>query len=329
MKKISGLFFAVMLLTTFCFSCKQAVKVTKKTLNGPVFGSYYSIIYFSSSDMTPQIDSIFKAIDKSLSTYRNDSEIAIWNSGNDTINLSDNFIQIANLASKIHKESDGYFDPTVKTLVEGWGFGNGKPTNLLSDTEVTALMKSVGFDKLKIKERQILKENKEIQLDFNSIAPGFTSDVLANFFLSKNIKNFMIDIGGEIVAHGQNTESKSFWRVGIDNPTKPNERDVVQAISLENESLAVSGNYRKTKVDSLGNRIVHTVNPKTGYAQSSNLLSVTIVTDTCALADGYATSCMAMGVTKCKEFLTKNKKLKALMIYEDDNEFIIEKINNF
>lgn len=263
MKNSIFLFLSTSLLIMFCFNCKEKNK--KKVLFGQVFGSYYSIIYFDNSDLEPQIDSIFSSIDKSLSTYRSDSEISMWNSGNDSINLSDNFIKIANISLKIFNESNGYFDPTVKTLVEGWGFGNGKPSNLISDTQVNNFMKSVGFGKLEIKEKQILKKNKKIQLDFNSIAPGYTSDLLAHFFLSRNIENFIIDIGGEIVAQGENLEQKSLWKVGIDNPNKPDERELFESVFLKNQSLAVSGNYRKIKMDSLGRRIVHTINPKTGY----------------------------------------------------------------
>ena len=326
MKKNITALFSTTLFVIFCFSCKQ--KNEKKTLFGEVFGSYYSIIYYGDSGIETQIDSIFQTIDKSLSTYRTDSEISLWNSGNDSIKLSEHFIKIANLSLKVYNESNGYFDPTVKTIVEGWGFGNGKPSNLLSNTVVNSLMKSVGFDKLEIKSNKILKQNKKIQLDFNSIAPGYTSDLLSDFFLSKNIKNFIIDIGGEIVAKGENLNLKSPWKVGIDNPSKPDKIELFESVFLKNESLAVSGNYRKIKIDSLGRRIVHTINPKTGYPQSSNLLSVTVITDPCALADAYATSCMVMGVEKSKKFL-KKKQLKSLIIYESDGKIVKDKINNF
>ena len=166
------------------------------------------------------------------------------------------------------------------------------------------------------------KENPAIQLNFNAIAQGYTSDVIADYFLSKQIENFIVEVGGELFIHGKNTLKGKSWLIGIDNPLqKPDEdREIVATVELTDCGLATSGNYRKLWTDSLtGKKYVHTLNPQTGYPQTSNLLSATVIAPSAMLADGYATTLMALGgLEKAKAFLATHKDLKAILLYADD-----------
>ena len=166
------------------------------------------------------------------------------------------------------------------------------------------------------------KDNPNIQLNFNAIAQGYTSDVIADYFLSKQITNFIVEVGGEIVIHGRNTLKGKSWTIGIDNPLqKPDEdREIVATVELTDCGLATSGNYRKLWTDSLtGQKYVHTINPKTGRPQPSNLLSATVIAPSAMLADGYATTLMALGgIEKAKDFLAQHKELKAVLLYSDE-----------
>ncbi len=312
----------LLLLITFCsFSHCKSEKTEAMRLNGKVFGSYFDIQYFGKEDLSKEIESLFHQIDKSLSTYREDSEIALWNQGNDSLKLSPYFIEVAQIAQNVYQKSEGYYDPSVKSLVQAWGFSGGHASHALSKQEVDSLMKNVGFDQVQIiaQSHRIRKKNKALQLDFNSIVPGYTADKVAEVLKSKGIQDFLIDIGGEIRAEGENKSNHSTWKVGLEDPTKDlAHRDYRDIVALNNQSLATSGNYRKIRVDEKGRKWVHTIDPKTGFPKNTNLLSATVLRPTCAEADAYATAAMAMGDSLAFIFFQKNHITSYLMISTQD-----------
>jgi thiamine biosynthesis lipoprotein len=169
-------------------------------------------------------------------------------------------------------------------------------------------------------------------LDFNAIAQGYSVDVIANFLADQGIENYMVEIGGEVKVRGKNDKNK-LWRIGIDKPVENEaERTLEAVVNLENQSLATSGNYRKF-YEKDGVKYSHTLNPKTGYPVRHSLLSATVITDNCALADAYATVFMVVGIDKAKEILAKNKKIKAVLIFENENKeletYMSEELVNF
>ena len=226
----------------------------------------------------------------------------------------------------IYKESKGVFDPSIGQLINAWGFGKKENHTPPTQKQIDSLLALTGMDKVHYIDTPrgafIRKDNPNIQLNFNAIAQGYTSDVIADYFLSKQISNFIVEVGGELVIHGRNTLKNKPWRIGIDNPLqKPDEdREIVATVELTDCGLATSGNYRKLWRDSLtGQKYVHTINPKTGLPQPSNLLSATVIAPSAMLADSYATTLMALGgIEKAKDFLAQHKELKAVLLYSDE-----------
>ncbi|WP_298782054.1 FAD:protein FMN transferase [uncultured Polaribacter sp.] len=297
------------------FSACQKEKIN---LNGNVFGTTYNISYLDTKiNYQKQIDSLFYLVNKSLSTYIPTSDISKINNGDATVIVDDFFMEVFNKSKKIFKETDGYFDPTVGNLVNAYGFGSKKRKKNLTMMEVKELMQFVGLDKVSLQKRKIVKEDPQVYLEFNSIAKGFGIDVIARFFESKKIANYLIEIGGEIRAKGQNQQGK-LWSIGLDYPNSNGTRSLSKIIKLNNKSVAGSGNFRKFRITDEGKKYVHTVNPKTGFAKESNLLSVYVIADLdCADVDAYATAFMAMGLEKTKEFLKTNSKIEAILHYLD------------
>src|SRR5690606_22815691 len=210
------------------------------------------------------------------------------------------------LSQKVFKESNGYFDPTVGDLVNMYGFGPEQGLKKIDSTTVDSLMKFVGFEKVEITADGILKKTaSEVYLDFNAIAKGYTVDVIGNYMDANAVDNYLIELGGELLAKGKNISKDAPWTVGIDNPQQvEGERSLKAAIALNDRAMASSGNYRKFRTDSLtGRKYVHSINPLTGYPEESNLLGATVLADNCALADAYATSFMVMGLDKTKQAL--------------------------
>ena len=304
----------------FLISCtKEPVKYQK--LSGNAFGTTYNIIYKDSLNRSfeKQIDSLVYLVNKSMSIYLKNSDISKINKGDTTIVVDDYFKEVFIKSQRIFKETDGYFDPTVGILVNAWGFGPGKAIENLTDLKVDSLMQFVGFDKVKLAGRKIIKENPAIYFDFNAIAKGYGIDVIGRYFENQNCENYLIELGGEIRARGVN-DLGDVWHVAIENPNTDGTRSIAEVVSLENKAMASSGNYRKFKIDKNGRKFVHTMNAKTGYAKASNLLAATVIADLdCADVDGYATSFMAMGFEKAKVFLEKHPELTAHLIYVDEN----------
>jgi len=297
----------------FLFACQNPPETTK--LQGTVFGTTYHITYVSTTNYQVAIDSLFYAMNSSLSTYIPTSDISRINSGDHTVVVDALFEEVFEKSKQIHQETAGYFDPTVGNLVNAWGFGPTQGSGDLTASEVAALMQFVGFDKVQLVAGKIHTESPAMYLDFNSIAKGYGIDLVGRFLEAQDVTNYLVEIGGEIRARGTNG-SKKVWKVGIDNPNTDGSRSVTTFVQLENASMASSGNYRKFRIAKDGTKYVHTINPKTGFATESNLISATVYGAVdCADVDAYATAFMAMGFEKSKIFLETHPSLNAILLY--------------
>ena len=305
------------------------------TIQGEAQGSTYSIKYIASEEKVTknQIDSLLTSFDLSLSTYRPDSKISKINSGDSTVVVDDFFTETFQLSNQIYKETNGLFDPTIGVLVNAYGFGPNKKHQDLAPKQIDSLLQFVGFDKIALKSNKtISKKYKEIFIDFNAIAQGYSVDVVVNYLKSKGIENAIVEIGGELFALGKNTIENKNWVVGIDDPLqKPEERTLIAKVNLENLGMATSGNYRKVMIDKkTGKKFVHIINPKTGLAQKNNVLSATVLSKSSGLSDGYATAFMLMTLEESKLFLQKHPELFVMLLYSDsDNKMQQFTTDNF
>jgi thiamine biosynthesis lipoprotein len=270
-------------------------------------------------DCQSDIDSVLNAVDLSMSTYIPESLISKINR-NESNKIDSLFFRVITEALLIAKETQGAFDPTLAPIVNYWGFGFEEIQNI-DESILAELMQSVGYTKLSFNDSTIFKTNTNTQIDFNAIAQGFTVDLVGEHLQKLGITNYMIEIGGELKCSGFNADG-DLWRIGIDKPSEDIQKDRFQAIiEVENKSVASSGNYRKFKVDEkTGMKYVHTINPKTGSPVQTNLLGVTIITESCMRADAIATACMVMGLEKSKTYLENHPEIDALFIYSDPKE---------
>lgn len=322
MKRLYVLLFFIFL----SFSCKNE-GLQGYTKAGEALGTTYQVKYFSSENINAEkaLDSIFEVINSSMSTYQDDSDISRINAGAENVKVDVHFQRVFYASKQVFEESKGYFDPTVGNLVNLYGFGPEQPLYEIDSIKLDSLKQLVGFKKVKLTQGNIIeKEDPDIYLDFNAIAKGYTIDVIAQYLDAKLIDNYLIELGGELVAKGKNLERDSNWLVAIDNPLQTQEKRTLQTVlALNNRAMATSGNYRKFRVDSsTGKRFVHTINPLTGKAEKSNLLSASVLAKNCTLADGYATAFMALGFDKSIEMLERLENVDVYFIYGDEKESI-------
>ena len=295
-------------------------------LRGDIYGTTYSIVYFSKVDLElkVKIDSIFNSIDMSLSTYNSNSLITKINNNKEVL-LDDHFKYVFNTSKKIYYETSGDFDPSIGPLVNSLDFGP-KTNNISTDS----LMKLVGLDKFKIFENKLRRPLNSF-LDFNAIAKGYSVDMISEFLLFNNVANFLVEVGGEIRSSGMNLADDRNWRVGLDTPTfDGSQNEIYKAFNLIDKSMATSGVYRKFKIDSLGNKYAHIIDPKTGYSSKTNILSITVIADNCIEADAYATALHLMTLDEINLFVQKNNKISVFVIFKDENNKIQDlSLNNF
>ncbi len=198
------------------------------------------------------------------------------------------------LADSIGTLSGGCYDVTVKPLVEAWGFAGREAE---AHPNIDSILQFVGRDKVRIVEGRLVKSDPRVELDFNSVAKGYTVDLLAALVERHGARNYIVDIGGEIRCRGVNREGKA-WRIGVETPFDGNMSDgryLQRRIAMHEGGMATSGNYRRYYLDAEGHKVAHTIDPRTGRSALSRLLSVTVVAPTCAEADALGTMFLAMG----------------------------------
>lgn len=304
------------------WGCNKPDKTEQRVLTGEALGTSYQIAYFrdTPSDISSSVDSIFSAINQSMSTYLPNSDISKINRGDSTLVVDHMFREVFTLSAQIHKRTKGYFDPTVGVLTDAWGFGPGEAI-ALDSIAVDSLLRYVGLAKVTLTgDSRIRKAHPEIRIDFNAIAKGYAIDRIAMLLENRGVDNYLVEVGGEVRTGGVNIKKDTLWTVGVDDPTAGEERRIMAVVALEDRAMASSGNYRKFRVDSVsGAKYVHTIDPKTGYTKSSNVLAATVMAPTCAEADAYATAFMALPLEETKRLLGELTNLEGMIIYTDKN----------
>ena len=265
MKKI----FYTLLLCCFLTNCNT---IEKQQFFGTTQGSYYSITYYDelNRDFHHEFDSIFEEIENTLSLWNENSIIRKVNRNDTNVVLNDIFIDNFNYAIKTAELSDGLFDPTIGPLVQAWGF-HFKEGMEMTPEIVDSIKQLVDYRKIKIENGKVVKENPNMTLDFNAVAQGYTTDMIGDFLISKNVHNFLVDVGGEILAKGCKPNG-DLWKIGVEKPAddKESDRIVQEIVKLKDRSIVTSGNYRKY-IERNGKRYSHSLNPKTGYPSENSL----------------------------------------------------------
>ncbi|HEV7381034.1 MAG TPA: FAD:protein FMN transferase, partial [Dyadobacter sp.] len=285
------------------------------SVSGAAQGTTYHIKYFDTENrnLKPQIDSILTDFDKSLSLYLEDSELSLFNQSHAIRFTTPYFYPVLLKSREVYDATNGIFDPTILPLTEAYGFGANKKAGN-ADIAIDSVLKLIGFDQIGFDSISVQKARENVRLDFNGIAQGYSVDVISRFLEQKNIKRYMVEIGGEIVCKGKKNDNKP-WVTGIDNPLKPN--SLYATVSLTDKAMTTAGNYRNY-IEKNGQVFNHLINPKTGSMEQTSLLSLTVFAKDAMTADAYDTAFFVMGLEETKAFVKKHKELDVYMIYSDE-----------
>ena len=317
-KLIWQLPFLLLLIVGTVLIIRQQQSIPYQKNSGMVFGTVYNLTYQCDSDLNEAIKAELQKVDNSLSPFNEQSIITAVNQNKD-VELDDMFLTVFKKAMAVSEDTEGAFDITVAPLVNAWGFGfkNGiEPTPY----QVDSLRQIVGYKKVSFDDGKICKQDPRMMLDCSAIAKGYGTDVIANYFRSRGVKNFMVEIGGEIVTSGVNAQRLP-WKIGVTKPSDDSlsvNGEIQTVLNVTDKAMATSGNYRRFYYKG-GKKFAHTIDPKTGYPVQHSLLSATVLAKDCTTADAYATSFMVMGIDQAKKLLERHPELMAYFIYSDDN----------
>jgi FAD:protein FMN transferase len=269
-------------------------------LEGNAQGTTFRIVYADSlgRDFSGSVDSVFRVIDRSMSLWDSTSLISLLNADRPGARADAHFTRVFRKAQKVSQTTSGYFDSTVGPLVKAWGFSYKKNQPPPNAGQVDSLLRLVGYQKVQLQDGRLIRASPQINVDFNAIAQGYTVDVLADFLKERRVRNYLVEVGGEVRAEGRNDRGE-VWRVGIDKPIDSSapDRTLQAVVALSGKALATSGSYRKF-VERDGRKYSHAINPQTGFPITHSLLSISVLAKDCMTADAYATAFLVMGLDK-------------------------------
>ena len=321
------LFPLCILLIFLILGCGTPKKSPYRKIAGFTQGTTYHITYEDKAnlDFTAAVDTILHKFDLVFSAYIPNSVVSRINNNDPSVEVDDLFIELYKKSVEVYKETGGDFDLTVAPLVDAWGFGPGKKS-VIDSARIDSLLQFVGMDKIWLEGNKLVKKLPGIKIDVNSIAQGYSVDLLYHFFEQMGIKNFMVEIGGEVRSKGKNPDG-NIWRIGLDKPSDRNTlpgEELQTIILLDNKAVTTSGNYRKYFEEN-GIKYSHIIDPHTGYPYRNSLLSVTVIADDALTADGYDTGLMVLGLEGARNMLKRHPELQAYMIYADEKgQFQVE-----
>ena len=310
-------------LSLLLISC-NVDSLNYKRIQGDAFGTTYQVIVQSesnSSKIKQSIDSIFEVVNNSMSTYRSNSIISKVNQSQNPVKVDSHFIEVFKKSKDIWKLSNGYFDPTAGSIVNLYGMGPNDKIQSINEYKIDSVMQYVGLDKVYLNQQNfIVKTDENVYIDFNAIAKGYSVDLIKDLLININSNNFLIEVGGELITMGVSEKNKK-WKVAIQNPVDLN--SYYSEITLDGMSLATSGNYRKFRIDpETGVRYAHIVNPINGQSMSNNILSASVIANSCIEADAWATSLMLMDPMEAIEIINNIVDIEVLILTAINDQII-------
>jgi len=327
------------------FGCGEApepqedARGTEWVHRGPAQGTTYTIKYIA-QDSVPQmaIDAALEEVDIEMNAWRAESALSRFNA----FTRTDTVFEVADeagvwsllwdISSDVHRESKGAFDVAMAPLMKLWGFRmqhrDVVTPGMVDSVHAFARFRTDVLDFNEIEDASGLavgghlsKGDPRAELDFNAVAQGFTVDGLAEVLMDHGVMDMMVELGGEVKCMGTNLQGQP-WRIAIDRPQAEG-RTLQAVLPLNNQSVCTSGNYRKVTVVN-GQKLSHTLDPRTGAPVTHGLLSATIVTPSAAYADAYATVCMVLGPDRGAAWVDslqrEGKDVEALFIMDGEGE---------
>jgi FAD:protein FMN transferase len=330
---VSSKLITVIFLLFFVFLFAGCGLKKEVEFSGKTMGTTYHIkavagLFTNTKELKDQIDTRLEEINKSMSTFRKESEISRFNAHQtvgEKFKISEDFYNVMIVAMAIYQETGGAWDGTVKPLVDLWGFGKSENNYTIPEkSRIAAILSNIGFNNIEIFAGHYLaKKNTAITLDLASIAKGYGVDQIAALIRGNGIGNFLVEIGGEVFAAGLRKDGKN-WRIGINRPQKNAPVDqVYKVVNLQDKGFATSGDYRNY-FEVNQKRFTHVIDPRNGYPVDNGVVSVSIIANTCTFADGLATAVMVLGHKKGLDLVNRLDNTECFIVTKKEDGALID-----
>lgn len=324
--------FTVLLLIPLMGSRTNKVHfISLYSYSGKAQGTTYSIKYRSQFEWVSQsqIDSLFHVFDQSLSRYNPNSLLSKINSSRKSAILDGHLVELINFAHGLEANTDATFSISILPLLKLWGFDRQKPAIMPDAISINKTLEITRNSSLTINGLQLIKSNSKTALDLDGIAQGYCVDYLSSFLMARGITHFIVEIGGEVYAHGTDSSGNP-WRVGVQDP------DFLMGLKLSEElilplsgnAITTSGSYQKY-VQFGDQYFSHIIDPRTGYPVDNNIVTVTVLAPKAILADGLDNAFMVMGKEATFSWLEKNPDIGVYMVYRDLNGKLSDTSNSY
>ena len=315
--------FLLLLLSLTIGGVYRANKLDNPLLRGETMGTSYSIRLcgnYNKKDcqlLADEINDLFLEINQQMSTWIKESQISLFNNNLSTnpIFVSENFYKVTSNSLIIAKESGGAFDPTLQPLLNLWGFGSESDnSNFPSNDDIKVVLQRTGWEKLKLlRNNKIQKLDGNVSLALGAIAKGYSVDLISDILTEKGYSNYFIEVGGEVKVKGLNPEGNK-WKIGIQDPEAALfDYSLHGVVNIESGALATSGGYRNF-IEKNGESYAHIIDPRNGQAINSDILSISVLSDKCIDADGWATALYVLGVEAGLSCVESKPNIEALFI---------------
>ncbi len=316
---IRGLFYSVCLTLMVILNVSCSGEIRRYQIDGYAQGTTYKVIYYATKEVVSkgEIDSIFAEFNSSCSLYDTNSLISKINRG-ETDSVDIHIAKCEEVARQLYEASDGAFDITVYPLSRAYGFLKDKKKDSIN---LDSIMPLIGHDKIRIEDGRIVRAVEGVNINLNSLAQGYSVDLVSNFLIKKSLSSFLVELGGEIYCRGKKPDGE-LWRVGVDSPNDGNiapGEDLALIVTLTDKAINTSGNYRNFYKEG-DTRFNHIIDPRTGKSSVNDMLSATVVAKSGMLSDGIATMLMVLGSDKSIEFLSKRDDIEGYIIYQKNGE---------
>lgn len=320
-----------LLLFFVALAAHRSVEWQRFTITGVAQGTTYSVIYYAQDSVVSKamIDEQLMNLDSSLSLYKPYSHINQFNNSAKGMTVDRHLLQVVKKSIDTYKQTDGLFDITVQPLVQAWGFGVTKASGAPDSASIKNILPCVNTKMLQLNGNRLSKAMPCIKIDLNGIAQGYSVDVLAALLEKHGVKNYIVELGGEISVKGRKQPSGEKMKIGIESPNEDafENHPLQKIISLDKGAITTSGSYRKF-YESKGEKITHLINPKTGYPHRNELISVTVYAKDAMTADAYDNALMLMGLKQALAFVERRKDLAAYFVYKKANGSISDTVSS-
>lgn len=328
---IKSALFLLLLIGLMVGGSWRANRIENPLFRGETMGTTYSIRLVGvlskkeANRLAERMDELLIEINQQMSTWLDDSEISAFNKHNSTepFQVSEGFASVTKSALQLAAATGGAFDPTVQPLLNLWGFGSesreGQPP---SPAIIEETRQQTGWQKITVgADNELRKDVSGLQLALGAIAKGYAVDRLGQLLREETFDEWFIEVGGEVLVSGENVDRVA-WKIGIQSPDASFFETTLHGIvQATNGAVATSGSYRNfVEVD--GRRYAHIIDPRSGQAVYSDLVSVSVLAPSCLEADGWATALYVMDVESGLEKVNQLPNIEALFICSSNGNLV-------